>query len=60
MYRLRAELRTSINWFLLPIDLAGFCFWLVGFFGNNIAWPGGDIISTRTGRFKLLGSETDA
>src|SRR5262249_11176746 len=28
-------LRARIEWWLLPIeDLAGFCFWIAGFFGN--------------------------
>jgi ceramide glucosyltransferase len=54
-------LRTRINWFLLPLeDLAGFCFWLVGFFGNNVAWRGRRYHLYPDGRFKLLGSETDA
>jgi ceramide glucosyltransferase len=54
-------LRTRINWFLLPIeDLTGFCFWLVGFFGHNIAWRGRRYHLYPDGRFKLLGSETDA
>jgi ceramide glucosyltransferase len=54
-------LRTRINWLLLPIeDLAGFCFWIVGFFGNNIAWRGRRYHLYPDGRFKLLSSETDA
>jgi ceramide glucosyltransferase len=54
-------LRTRINWFLLPLeDLAGFCFWLVGFFGSNIAWRGRRYRLYSDGRFELLGSETDA
>jgi ceramide glucosyltransferase len=54
-------LRTRINWLLLPIeDLAGFCFWVVGFFGSNIAWRGRRYHLYPDGRFELLGSETDA
>jgi ceramide glucosyltransferase len=54
-------LRTRINWFLLPLeDLAGFGFWLVGFFGSNIAWRGRRYRLYSDGRFELLGSETDA
>jgi ceramide glucosyltransferase len=54
-------LRTRINWFLLPLeDVAGFGFWLVGFFGSNIAWRGRRYHLYPDGRFKLLGSETDA
>ena len=54
-------LRTQINWFLLPLeDLAGFCFWLVGFFGSNIAWRGRRYHLYPDGRFELLSSETDA
>jgi ceramide glucosyltransferase len=54
-------LRTRINWFLLPIeDLASFCFWLVGFFGNNIVWRGRRYRLYSVGRFKFLSTEADA
>jgi len=48
-------LRARINWFLLPLeDLAGFFFWIAGFFGNTIIWRGRRYRLESDGRFKLI------
>lgn len=50
-------LRTRINWLLLPIeDMLGFCFWIVGFFGNTISWRGRRYRLFADGRFELIPS----
>ncbi len=50
-----AVLRVRVNWFLLPIeDIAAFCFWIAGFFGNTIVWRGRRYHLEGDGRFKLL------
>ena len=40
--RLReACVHARLNWLMLPMeDLAEFCFWVAGFFGNTIVWRG--------------------
>jgi ceramide glucosyltransferase len=48
-------LQAKLNWLLLPFeDLAGFCFWVAGFFGNTIVWRGRRYKLYADGRFKLI------
>ncbi len=48
-------LRARLSWGLVPIeDLAGFCFWIAGFFGNTIHWRGRTYRLERDGRFHLV------
>jgi ceramide glucosyltransferase len=48
-------LKAKLNWLLLPIeDLAGFCFWIAGFFGNTITWRGRQYRLQADGRFELI------
>ncbi len=48
-------LQARLNWLLLPVeDVAAFCFWVAGFFGNTIAWRGRNYRLERDGRFTLL------
>lgn len=48
-------LKARVQWFLLPVeDLAGFCFWVAGFFGSTIVWRGRRYRLHRDGRFELL------
>jgi len=50
-------LRVRLNWLLLPIeDIAGFCFWIAGFFGNTIVWRGRRYRLEADGRFRLISS----
>ena len=50
-------LKARLNWLLLPVeDLAGFCFWLAGFFGNTISWRGRRYRLHSDGRFELIAS----
>jgi ceramide glucosyltransferase len=47
------------NWLLLPIeDIAGFCFWIAGFFGKTIVWRGRRYRLESDGRFTLISSST--
>lgn len=48
-------LRARLNWALVPLeDVAAFCFWVAGFFGNTIVWRGRTYHLERDGRFTLI------
>ena len=48
-------LHAHLNWLLVPIeDMAVFCFWVAGFFGNTIVWRGRTYRLERDGRFTLI------
>ena len=51
----RGVLGVRVNWALLLVeDLAGFCFWIAGFFGSIITWRGRRYRLRPDGRFELL------
>ncbi len=48
-------LKAKLSWLQLPVeDMAAFCFWIAGFFGNTILWRGRRYRLHRDGRFELL------
>ncbi len=48
-------LHAKLNWLLLPVeDVAVFCFWIAGFFGNTIIWRGRRYLLHSDGRFELI------
>ena len=50
-------LHARLNWLMLPLeDIAGFCFWIAGFFGNTIVWRGRRYRLESDGRFTLISS----
>jgi ceramide glucosyltransferase len=52
-------LGARLNWLLLPLeDIAGFCFWIAGFFGKTIVWRGRRYRLESDGRFTLISSST--
>jgi ceramide glucosyltransferase len=49
-------LGTGVPWILLPIqDLAGFGFWIAGFFGKSISWRGQRYTLNRDGTVEAAG-----
>lgn len=51
----RGVLGIQVNWGLLIVeDIAGFCFWIAGFFGRTITWRGRRYRLRPDGRFELL------
>ena len=50
-------LRARLNWLLLPVeDVMGFCFWIMGCFGNTIFWRGRRYRLDSAGKFELISS----
>jgi ceramide glucosyltransferase len=52
---------TSRRWWLIPIqDMMSFLVWVSGFFGSTIDWRGRRYNLLRDGRFRFVGSATEA
>ncbi len=51
---LRDPLTLGRWWMLAIADLASFCFWIGGFFGNTIAWRGRTYFLHTDGRFERI------
>jgi ceramide glucosyltransferase len=50
-------LQARLNWLLLPVeDVMGFCFWILGCFGNTIFWRGRHYRLDADGKFELISS----
>jgi ceramide glucosyltransferase len=50
-------LQARLNWLLLPVeDVMGFCFWIMGCFGNTIFWRGRHYRLDADGKFELISS----
>lgn len=52
---------TARWWWLVPLqDLASFCVWIAGFFGNTVTWRGRRYYLNHDGTFELLQSRLES